>query len=302
MKSLDTLAVTTATASALSKATESINNAHTTEAKANLRISNIEKAIRRQENTTNEIVNKIKRTPQKNYSGSHNSEHMASPVELALKLNKKRQNQKLVDLTLDASQESKEEKTTSFQKNLRKENLTKKQKKRKLSPPQKKVQWGDVEVQNFDKGQTMLRFSSPHFPHQTHFTKTTVSQPPFFTPAPPPAFLASPYPNQPNIQANPLFTQMHTPHKPSKQPNSRLLVTTWANTEPVLPQFSPTKAIRTFEGIPLWKMKQNFNLTTKTNPNSKKSTVPQDSSKETKKSRRIIQRRKNRYIKREIKN
>jgi len=48
-------------------------------------------------------------------------------------------------------------------------------------------------------------------------------------------------------------------------------------------------------------MKQSFNLTTKTNPNSKKSTVPQNSSKETKKSRRIIQRRKNRYIKREIK-
>jgi hypothetical protein len=61
MKSLDTLAVTTATASALSNATESINNAHTTEAKTNLRITNIEKAIRRQENTTNGIVNKIKR-------------------------------------------------------------------------------------------------------------------------------------------------------------------------------------------------------------------------------------------------
>jgi len=212
MKSLETLAVTTATASALSKATESINNAHTTEAKTNLRISNIEKAMRRQENTTNEIVNKIKRTPQKNYSGSHNSEHMSSPVELALKLNRKRQNQTLVDLTLDASQESEEEKTTSFQKTLKKESPIKKQKKRKLSPPRKKVQWGDVEVQNFNKGQTMLRFSSPHFPHQTHFTKTPVSHPSFFTPAPPPAFLASPYTNQPNIQTNPLFNQMHGIH------------------------------------------------------------------------------------------
>jgi hypothetical protein len=138
MKSQDTLAVTTATASALSKATESINNAHTTEAKTNLRLSNIEKSIRRQENTTNKIVNKIKCTPQKNYSGSHNSEHMASPVKQALKLNRKRQNQKLVDLTLDASQESEEEKTTLFQKNLKKESPIKKQKKRKLSPHERK--------------------------------------------------------------------------------------------------------------------------------------------------------------------
>jgi len=212
MKSLDTLAVTTATASALSKATESFNNAHTTEAKTNLRISNIEKAIRRQENTTNEIANKIKRTPQKNYSGSHNSELMASPVEQALKLNRKRQNQKLVDLTLDASQESEEEDNTSFQKTLKKESQIKKQKKRKLSPPRKKVQWGEVETRNFNKGQATLSFSSPRFPHHTHFSTTPVSQPPFFTPAPPPTFLPSPYPNQTNIHPNPLFNQGHGIH------------------------------------------------------------------------------------------
>jgi hypothetical protein len=138
MKSLDTLAITTATASALSKATESINNAHTTEAKTNLRITNIEKAIHRQENTTNEIVNKIKRTPQKNYSASHNSEHMASSAELALKLNKKRQNQKLVDLTLDASQESEEEKTTSFQKTLKKKAQSKNKRNENYPPLERK--------------------------------------------------------------------------------------------------------------------------------------------------------------------
>jgi len=138
MNSLDTLAVTTATASAISKATESINNARTSEAKTNLRLSNLEKSIRKQENTTNEIANKIKRTLQKNYSGSHNSEHMASPDKQALKQNRKRQNQKLVDLTLDASQESEEEEATSFQKNLKKESPIKKQKKRRLSPCERK--------------------------------------------------------------------------------------------------------------------------------------------------------------------
>jgi hypothetical protein len=46
-------------------------------------------------------------------------------------------------------------------------------------------------------------------------------------------------------------------------------------------------------------MTQNTNLTTKTNPTSKKSNMPPNSSKQTKKSRRIIQRRKNRFIKKE---
>ncbi|MFN9980720.1 MAG: hypothetical protein ACK53Y_12420, partial [bacterium] len=106
------------------------------------------------------------------------------------------------------------------------------------------------------------------------------------------------YTSKPLIQSG----TRDTLHKPSKQPNSRLLTTTWASTESILPQFPPTKTIRTLEGIPFWKIKQNSNFTTKTNINSKKSNVPQNSSKKTKKSRNIIQRRKNRYIKKEIKN
>jgi hypothetical protein len=138
MKSLDTLVVTTATASAILKATESMNNTQASEAKANLRLLNLEKSMRRQENTTNEIVNKIKHSTQKNYSGSHRSEHMASPDMQALKYNKQGQNQKLLNLMLDASQESEEEKLTPCPKNLQKESPNRKQKKRRLPPHERK--------------------------------------------------------------------------------------------------------------------------------------------------------------------
>jgi len=65
MKSIDTSTATVATARAISKATDAINIAQSTELKTNLRLSNLEKSFRKQESATNEIRNKIKRTPPK---------------------------------------------------------------------------------------------------------------------------------------------------------------------------------------------------------------------------------------------
>jgi hypothetical protein len=110
---------------------------------------------------------------------------------------------------LDASQESEEEKLTPCPKNLQKETPNTKQTKRRLPPSRKKVQWGSVEVQNFHKGHSTLRSNTHQSPHQAHFMNTPFGQPPPFTPASQPPFFASPYPNQPNMQTNPLFNQIH---------------------------------------------------------------------------------------------
>jgi hypothetical protein len=191
MKSIDTSTATVATARAISKATDAINIAQSTELKTNLRLSNLEKSFRKQESATNEIRNKIKRTPQKNYSGSRIQEPTASPDIQALTYKKQKQKQKFVDLTIDPSQEDEVEISTQ------KESPVRRQKRRRLSPQRKKVQWGSVDVHNFNTGHPATTSNTQHFSYPTPSMALPFGQPPPFTPAPQPFMIASPYQTQP---------------------------------------------------------------------------------------------------------
>ncbi len=62
MKSHDTIQATNATALAIAKATETINQAKLQNVHQDLRISNLEKANKRHEQKTNEIFKNLKKT------------------------------------------------------------------------------------------------------------------------------------------------------------------------------------------------------------------------------------------------
>jgi hypothetical protein len=61
MKSMEIVKATLATAQALEKATENINLQRSTSLEANIRISNLEKNARKQEQKSNEIINQLKK-------------------------------------------------------------------------------------------------------------------------------------------------------------------------------------------------------------------------------------------------
>jgi hypothetical protein len=201
MKAIGNSTATVATALAISKATDTINLAQSADVKTNLRLSNLEKSFRKQESATNEIRNKIKRTPQKNYSGSRIQEPTASPDIQALTNKKLKQKQKFVDLTIDPSQEDIVEIPTQ------KESPVRKQKRRRLSPQRKKVQWGSVDVHNFNTGHPATTPKTKHFSYPTPSMTLPFGQPPTFTPAPQPFMIASHYQTQPTTQLNHQFNQ-----------------------------------------------------------------------------------------------
>ncbi len=121
MKAMDTLSATEATALAITKATENVEMSQLTTSEANLRIENLERSSRRQEQKANEIINQLKtKQSQKNFKGSHQKEPMTSPptasVPALTKIinNKKRH---VVDLTLEET-EAQDSSTLQHQKNF----------------------------------------------------------------------------------------------------------------------------------------------------------------------------------------
>jgi len=87
----ETIKATAATAAALTKATENLKETEARSIQENLRITNLEKSFKHQEQKTNEIANtlnknnknKNKNMKQKNSYGSHPMELMASPNKAA---------------------------------------------------------------------------------------------------------------------------------------------------------------------------------------------------------------------------
>jgi hypothetical protein len=109
MKSFKVTSATTATALAIAKATDTIDHNQTLSANANLRISNLEKFVQKQEQKSNTIINQIKsKSLQKNFQGSHPSESVASPKKMTLTKKTKNTNLKrnLVDLTTDDTEDN----------------------------------------------------------------------------------------------------------------------------------------------------------------------------------------------------
>jgi hypothetical protein len=103
MTALETANASESTALALAKATENIAATNTATIDTNLRLLNLEKALKRQEQRTNEITNTNRKVKaQKILSGSQTSEPLASPVKQALKQQKRR----IVDLTQSDSNDA----------------------------------------------------------------------------------------------------------------------------------------------------------------------------------------------------
>jgi hypothetical protein len=75
MKSLATVDATDATAAAINRATEILNTSQNLHLNTNLRLTTLEKTLKRQQQHHNEAYNKlIKPKIQKNYTGSHATE------------------------------------------------------------------------------------------------------------------------------------------------------------------------------------------------------------------------------------
>jgi hypothetical protein len=112
MKSAATNAATEATAFAIAKATSNIQIEQDISLSTSLRLSNLEKSLKRQEQKTNEVYNNAKRSKnQKNKDGSQLLESLTSPpppTPTHYKTQAKaKHTQKVVDLTKDASEDLK---------------------------------------------------------------------------------------------------------------------------------------------------------------------------------------------------
>jgi len=107
MKAAAIVTATESTALAITKATNNIQKEHELNLSTGLRLSNLEKSLKRQEQLTNEIYNRNKRTKsQKNFPGSRISESPASPDQSTPHA-RKIQNKdllKIVDLTDDTAE------------------------------------------------------------------------------------------------------------------------------------------------------------------------------------------------------
>jgi len=102
MKTFEIASATAATALAIARATNNDANANSQQLASNLRISNLEKLTKRQEQKSNELIKELrnKRT-QKNLNGSHNTGLVAPPEHLTLTRNKNKQKQSIIDLSSD---------------------------------------------------------------------------------------------------------------------------------------------------------------------------------------------------------
>ena len=105
MAALETTNATKATAQAIQNAFSNINDTEKLNANSNLRLANLEKNLKRQEQKTNEISNtlrnKNKNQQQKNYKGSRHLESATSPSDMTPKNLKATTAHHIVDLTED---------------------------------------------------------------------------------------------------------------------------------------------------------------------------------------------------------
>jgi hypothetical protein len=178
-KSLETTSITASTANAIAKAHETINKNQFQNLNSALRITNLEKNIKKQEHKTNETLNLLRSAnQQKNSKGSSMTGSGTSPERKTLFLNKhkkqsKRRNvslQKIIDLSEEDPQESK---TSPFQSSRLFANQTlnaKRQKNRRHQIPNeemtdgKTVHWKDAEPTYPDSWNANPTHSSLHQP------------------------------------------------------------------------------------------------------------------------------------------
>jgi len=216
MKTLETTNASEATALAIAKATENIQSSNNLTLGANLRLSNLEKAIRRQEQRTNELNNNINKKSkyQKNPTGSHPQEPMASPIQKVPQQSQKRNNTQLIDLTSDMTGDNITNANPSRQSYSKQRTKNQKRQRKTHNPyhtPKKLIKWKEAEIKDFNPNSpantlpthsgTQLSQSmvirgtgtSPFYPFST-------IQPASFVPAPPNPFTNG-FQNQGHIQS-----------------------------------------------------------------------------------------------------
>jgi hypothetical protein len=244
MTAIATHNATESTALAIARATETFQESQTTNAQATLRLTNLEKSIRRQEQKTNEVTNIIKhqnKTSSKNSIGSQTQGSLASPVTKTLhkKINLPHK-QRMVDLT---EEEDEMETYTDFtpRANKRKRRnedapltfpITESQKEGST----KMVQWKDTqEIRQFNPNQpTASQMTHLLGLYQAAQNPTSPFIPPlpssatFFQPAPPPTPLLAP-----SLQ-NPLLVQHTSPfhHWNNRSTQSKMISQPLSQTVP----------------------------------------------------------------------
>jgi hypothetical protein len=189
LASQDTFKATAATSAAIAKASEQFDKSQNTNLHTNLRLSNLEKAVRKHDQRTNELQKTLKKPnikhTQKNYKGRHLTESMTSPTPFLKTLSKQQlktnREQDILDLTTEDSQStdtsinSLEAIPTSFLYNM--------QKRKRLAdspPPQKRrgksIQWRPAETQQCQPhypSNFLLNIAQPHGPHSQNYNTQT---------------------------------------------------------------------------------------------------------------------------------
>jgi hypothetical protein len=213
LKTLQTITASAATALALTKATENFDHQQKLDVTTNLRISNVERTLNKQEHKTNTILKHLRKPQQKNSQGSHSPESVTSPeVKTLSKKQNRNHTRKLkrgvVDLTTEESEE--ELRTEDLTPNITSSTKRTKQSQRrargttKIQPTQKKlksIHWKNTE--------TIQQFH-PHYPVSSSFiqhtqtnpftTQVLIPKPPLFPPPPPPQLSAHPFYAQNSFQ------------------------------------------------------------------------------------------------------
>jgi hypothetical protein len=194
MEALDSINATAATALAIAKAGEKLQETESNRTHDNIRISALEKNLKRQEQRTNEIANTINKnnhTKRKNSKGSQTPEPLASPTQTVP------QQSNTVDLTLEDEAETvipTPQLTSSYR--------IRAQKKQRRSPGpqythQKSVQWKNEEVNFYNPSAPAAKvhptqFMMNHIAANHYVPLNTPLFPP--APTPPPALAPSPNP------------------------------------------------------------------------------------------------------------
>jgi hypothetical protein len=179
LQSLATINATDATANAINRATENLNVSNQLNLNTNLRISTVEKTLKRHEQRFNESTNSLKKQKkQKNFPGSHNTEPMASPVKAALK----RKTTMVLDLTGDKPTE----KPTQVKQILpgRRTNQTKRTRPKTHTSDslKKSIQWREDEIKNFNPSSPAAHTPQPPAHHAHHAYNIPMSIPISFPP------------------------------------------------------------------------------------------------------------------------
>ncbi len=166
MKAAATTNATAATAQALMKANENINTAYASQHSSNLRISNLEKSVKKNEHKTNTLVKELisKKLMQKNLHGSYRAGSVAAPEMTTLANQSNIRNkaaQRIIDLSTDETDDTPASLMTLNSPPHHHKRATKKQRRDKNLQPQhgKTIHWKDSEYKSFN----------PHLPATAAF-------------------------------------------------------------------------------------------------------------------------------------